>query len=98
LSPIDLIPDFIPVLGYLDDLLILPVLIYVSIKIIPRKVLEECKKEAKETKIDGKNKKWYYGIPVIVIWLIIGLRVANSRNLLNFSGILTNSTPYIWYI
>jgi uncharacterized membrane protein YkvA (DUF1232 family) len=48
LSPIDLIPDFIPVLGYLDDLLILPVLIYVSIKIIPKNILEECKEEAKK--------------------------------------------------
>jgi uncharacterized membrane protein YkvA (DUF1232 family) len=78
LSPIDLIPDFIPVLGYLDDLLILPVLIYVSIKIIPKKALEECKEEAKKTKIDGKNKKWYYGMPIIVIWLIIGIIIVKN--------------------
>ena len=38
-SPIDLIPDFIPVLGYLDDLIILPALIYLSIKIIPKEIL-----------------------------------------------------------
>jgi uncharacterized membrane protein YkvA (DUF1232 family) len=73
LSPIDLIPDFIPVLGYLDDLIILPLLIYVSIKIIPKEILEECKEEAKEIIIDGKYKKWYYGIPVIIIWVIIGI-------------------------
>jgi uncharacterized membrane protein YkvA (DUF1232 family) len=73
LSPIDLIPDFIPVLGYLDDLIILPLLIYVSIKIIPKNIFEECKEEAKEIIIDGKYKKWYYGIPVIIIWVIIGI-------------------------
>jgi uncharacterized membrane protein YkvA (DUF1232 family) len=73
LSPIDLIPDFIPVLGYLDDLIILPLLIYVSIKIIPQNILEECKEEAKEIIMDGKYKKWYYGIPVIIIWTIIGI-------------------------
>jgi uncharacterized membrane protein YkvA (DUF1232 family) len=73
LSPIDLIPDFIPVLGHLDDLLILPILIYVSIKIIPKNILEECKEEAKKIIIDGKNKKWYYGTPVIIIWIIIGI-------------------------
>jgi uncharacterized membrane protein YkvA (DUF1232 family) len=78
LSPIDLIPDFIPVLGYLDDLIILPLLIYVSIKIIPEKILEECKEEAKEIIIDGKNKKWYYGIPVIIIWIIIGIIILRN--------------------
>ena len=43
LSPIDLIPDFIPVLGYLDDLLILPFLIFLSIKLIPKEIMDECK-------------------------------------------------------
>jgi uncharacterized membrane protein YkvA (DUF1232 family) len=71
LSPIDLIPDFIPVLGYLDDLIILPVLIYFAIKLIPKNVLEECKEEAKNLWENGKPKKWYYGIPIIIIWLLI---------------------------
>jgi len=71
LSPIDLIPDFIPVLGYLDDLVILPVLIYFAIKLIPKNVLEECKEEAKDLWKNGKPKKWYYGIPIIIIWLLI---------------------------
>jgi uncharacterized membrane protein YkvA (DUF1232 family) len=78
LSPIDLIPDFIPVLGYLDDLIILPVLIYVSIKIIPKKILEECKEEARILKMDGKSRKWYYGIPVIIIWIIIGVIIIKN--------------------
>ncbi len=45
LSPIDLIPDFIPVLGYLDDLIIIPVAIYLSLKMIPKEILEECRKK-----------------------------------------------------
>jgi uncharacterized membrane protein YkvA (DUF1232 family) len=78
LSPIDLIPDFIPVLGFLDDILILPALIYVSIKIIPKNILEACKKESEEMTIDGKYKKWYYGIPVLIIWIIIGIIVLKN--------------------
>jgi uncharacterized membrane protein YkvA (DUF1232 family) len=78
LSPLDLIPDFIPVLGYLDDLIILPLLIYLSMKIIPKNILEECKEGAKEIKIDGKYKRWYYAIPVIVIWLIIGMIILKN--------------------
>jgi len=46
LSPIDLIPDFIPVLGYLDDIIILPVLIALTIRLIPRDIFERCRKEA----------------------------------------------------
>jgi uncharacterized membrane protein YkvA (DUF1232 family) len=69
LSPIDLIPDFIPVLGYLDDLIILPFLIYLSIKFIPKEILVECKEHAKDLWKDGKPKKWFYAIPIILIYL-----------------------------
>ena len=41
LSPIDLIPDFIPVIGYLDDIIIVPFLIFLSIKLIPKKIMDE---------------------------------------------------------
>jgi uncharacterized membrane protein YkvA (DUF1232 family) len=71
LSPIDLIPDFIPILGYLDDLIILPVLIFISIKLLPQNILEECREEAKDLWKDGKPKKWYYAIPIIFIWAIL---------------------------
>jgi uncharacterized membrane protein YkvA (DUF1232 family) len=71
LSPIDIIPDFIPVFGYLDDLIILPVLIYFVIKLIPKNILEECKEEAKHLWKNEKPKKWYYGIPIIIIWLLV---------------------------
>ena len=67
LSPIDLIPDFIPVLGYLDDLIILPSLIAWCIKCIPSEVLEDCRSRAEGT-WGKKSEKWYYAIPFVLIW------------------------------
>lgn len=69
LSPIDLIPDFIPVLGYLDDLL-LPALIYLTVRWIPESVMEECRMKDAGLWQDGKPKKWYYAIPVVLLWLL----------------------------
>lgn len=73
LSPIDFVPDFIPIFGYLDDIIILPFLVAITIKLIPDSILNECQKEAENIWQDGKQKKWYYGIPIIIFWgLIIG--------------------------
>lgn len=66
LSPIDLIPDFIPVLGLLDDLIIVPLLITATLKLIPQYVLDDIK-----SKIDSKERlptKWYYALPVVVLY------------------------------
>ena len=71
LSPIDLIPDFIPVLGYLDDLIILPLLVALTVKFIPKTVFEEYRKQAKMMWQDGKPEKWYYAIPILLIWALI---------------------------
>lgn len=71
LSPIDIIPDFIPVLGYLDDLVILPLLAALAIKFIPDEIMDECKAEAAGMWKDGKPKRWYYAIPIVVLWLLI---------------------------
>ena len=71
LSPIDLIPDFIPILGYLDDVLLLPLLVALTIKLIPREILEEKRRQAEELWKDGKPKKWYCAIPIVLIWLVI---------------------------
>jgi len=71
LSPIDIIPDFIPVLGYLDDLIILPLLAALAIKFIPDEIMEICKAEAAGMWKDGKPKKWYYAIPIIALWLAV---------------------------
>jgi len=73
LSPIDLIPDFIPVLGYLDDIILLPLMTALTIRLIPEEVVEQCRKEADEIWKNGRPKKWYYGIPVVLIWVLIVL-------------------------
>ena len=71
LSPIDLIPDFIPVLGYLDDLIILPALIAWCIKCIPKEVVEDCRARSEGLWGEGKPKKWYYAIPFVLIWVAV---------------------------
>lgn len=71
LSPIDLIPDFIPVLGYLDDLILLPALVALTVKLIPPEVLSECREKSENMWADGKPKKWYYAIPIVLLWLLI---------------------------
>lgn len=78
LSPIDLIPDFIPILGYLDDILLLPVLIPFTLKCIPATVWERSKKESEAMWTDGKPKKWYYALPIVAIWLIIVLLIVKT--------------------
>lgn len=71
LSPIDLIPDFIPFFGFLDDLIILPALIALTVKWIPGDVFNECKARSEGMWNGGKPEKWYYAIPFVVIWLIL---------------------------
>lgn len=68
LSPIDLIPDFIPVLGYVDDVLLLPALIWVSIRLLPSSVLEECRVKADEwMRIQGAKPTSRLGTVLIVL-------------------------------
>jgi uncharacterized membrane protein YkvA (DUF1232 family) len=75
LSPIDLIPDFIPVLGYLDDVTLLPMLIALTIKLIPKDIINQCRIESKNMWINGKPKKWYCGLPIIAIWILVILLI-----------------------
>lgn len=70
LSPVDLVPDFIPVLGYLDDVLLLPALVALTVKLIPKDIFNRCRQQAEEIWQNGKPKKWYYAIPIILIWLL----------------------------
>ena len=71
LSPVDLIPDFIPVLGYLDDVLLLPLLVAATVKLIPPAVFERCRTQADGMWENGKPKKWYYALPIVLIWLLL---------------------------
>lgn len=75
LSPIDLLPDFIPVLGYLDDIILLPALVALTIKLIPKDIWERNRKLSEGLWENGKPKKWYYGIPVVIIWILVVLLV-----------------------
>ncbi|WP_291529698.1 YkvA family protein [Bacteroides sp. UBA939] len=70
LSPIDLIPDFIPVLGLLDDLLLLPLGIALGIKLIPEDVWQECQQTAESQSVSGR-KNWFVGGLIILLWLIL---------------------------
>lgn len=71
LSPIDLVPDFIPILGYLDDIVILPTLIALTIKLIPKEVWERNRMLSEGMWKNGKPKKWYYTLPIVLIWLLL---------------------------
>ncbi len=71
LSPVDLIPDFIPVLGYLDDLILLPALIALTVKLIPGEVWERNRARSEHLWENGEPEKWYFAIPIGLIWLLI---------------------------
>jgi uncharacterized membrane protein YkvA (DUF1232 family) len=70
LSPIDLIPDFIPVLGYFDDLIIVPLGIFLALKMIPKDVMEDCRRKARSEPIAGKAK-WIATLVIILVWLLV---------------------------
>lgn len=70
LSPIDLIPDFIPVLGYLDDLILLPLMIYVTIKLIPKHILDQAMLES-EGLWDKLPKMNWFIIVILLVWGLI---------------------------
>ena len=78
LSPIDFIPDFIPLLGYLDDLIILPLLVALTIKFIPKDVFDEYRKQAQDLWKDGKPKKWYYALPTVFVWVLIIILIVKA--------------------
>jgi len=68
-SPIDLIPDPIPVLGYLDDLILIPLGIALVIRLIPAEVMQDCREKAALTMQAGQPKNWVAGGIIILIWV-----------------------------
>jgi uncharacterized membrane protein YkvA (DUF1232 family) len=78
LSPIDLIPDFIPVLGYLDDVILLPVLIWLTVRLLPADVLAECRAQAEQWMQEQRSKprSRVGAVAIVVVWLALGLVLA----------------------
>lgn len=70
-SPIDLIPDPIPVLGYLDDLVIVPLGVALAVRMIPQKVLDECREKAREEIAGGKPVNKVAAVVVVCVWLLL---------------------------
>jgi uncharacterized membrane protein YkvA (DUF1232 family) len=71
LSPIDLIPDFIPLLGLLDDLILLPLGIYLVLKMIPAEVLARIRERARTSAAESKSS-WIAAGVIAAIWIIVG--------------------------
>lgn len=76
LSPIDLIPDFIPVLGYLDDLILIPLGIVVAVKLVPPEVMAECRERAQLEMVTKRSGVWT-AVVIIVIWGVLALLTVN---------------------
>jgi uncharacterized membrane protein YkvA (DUF1232 family) len=72
-SPIDLIPDPIPVIGYLDDLILVPLGIFLVLKMIPKEVMAECREQARVVMLKDKPVNWIAAIVIIGIWVVLAL-------------------------
>lgn len=70
-SPIDLIPDFIPILGYLDDLIIVPLGVTLALKMVPVQVLQECRVQAQLEMAKGKPQNRLAGFVIVTIWALL---------------------------
>lgn len=83
-SPIDLIPDPIPILGYLDDLVIVPLGIALALKMIPPDVLAECQEKSRDAMKQGKPVNKIAAAIIIAIWILLAVLVV--RVILDFLG------------
>ena len=78
LSPIDLIPDFIPILGIVDELILIPLGVIIAMKIIPPDVWEDCRKKAEiGVTIESKYKKMG-AVLILMIWVMVLLFIAKE--------------------
>jgi uncharacterized membrane protein YkvA (DUF1232 family) len=73
LSPIDLIPDFIPVLGYLDDVVLVPLGILLARRLVPVSVMDECRARAGAAMADGKPVNRTAAVVIVAIWVALAL-------------------------
>jgi uncharacterized membrane protein YkvA (DUF1232 family) len=77
LSPIDLIPDVIPIIGYLDDLILVPLGIILVLRMIPPVVLTQCRLQAETAMEQDKPTSWIAAVVVVAIWLLLGFLAVN---------------------
>ena len=70
-SPIDLIPDFIPILGYLDDIVLIPLGIALALKMIPKEVIKECEEKAQAILSQDKPKSLVAAAIIVAVWVFI---------------------------
>ena len=71
LSPIDLIPDFIPIIGYLDDLILIPLGIALAVRMVPHQVMRECLEKAQSELPGNRRRNWVAGAAVIFVWALV---------------------------
>jgi len=70
-SPIDLIPDFVPVLGYLDDLVLVPLGVWLALKLVPPPVMADCRARAEAGLGEGKSRFKFMAAVIIALWLLV---------------------------
>jgi uncharacterized membrane protein YkvA (DUF1232 family) len=73
LSPIDLIPDFIPVLGYLDDVILVPIGIYLTLKLVPQPVIDECRRQASDwiAAQQPRPRNYISAAVIVALWVLM---------------------------
>ena len=74
-SPIDLVPEPSPVLGYLDDLVLVPLGIALALKMIPPEVIAECREKAEAAMREGKPTNWKAAAAIVTLWVLTALLV-----------------------
>jgi len=77
-SPVDLVPDFIPVLGYLDDLVLIPLGISLALKMIPPEVMADARRKAEENLSGKKPVNWVVGALIIALWIILAALILRA--------------------
>ncbi len=70
-SPIDLIPDFIPVLGYVDDLVLVPLGVWLALRMVPPQVMADCQARAENGLGEGQGRFKFMAAVIVTVWLLI---------------------------
>src|SRR5512135_684747 len=69
-SPIDLIPDFVPVLGYLDDLVLVPLGVWLALRLVPAQVMADCRARAEAGLGEGKSQFKFMAVVIVALWVL----------------------------